>query len=113
MRGQQQAADELSSPACELTTQQMDLLDRVEQRLFAIEVRLSALLEQRVPQEYYSTSDAARLLGKAEFTIREWCRLGRVHAKKRLVGRGNAKEWIISHEELDRIKSHGLLPIRR
>jgi hypothetical protein len=51
----------------------------------------------------------AQILGRAEFTVREWCRLGRVWASKRQCGRGNAKEWIISHEELTRIQNEGLL----
>jgi hypothetical protein len=33
-----------------------------------------------------------------------------VYASKRACGRGHAKEWIISHEELTRIQNEGLLP---
>src|SRR5262249_54771679 len=35
------------------------------------------LINQRRVQEFYSPGEAAALLGKAEFTVREWCRLGR------------------------------------
>ena len=81
-------------------------------RLEQIEDALQRLLRERVVQPFYSTADAARILGKAEFTVREWCRHGRVRATKRASGRGTTKEWKISHEELDRIKSEGLLPFK-
>jgi hypothetical protein len=80
-------------------------------RLDRIEGALSRLLQERVVQTYYSTADVARCLGKAEFTVREWCRLGRIRAEKRRCGRGNAQEWMVSHEELERIRSEGLLPL--
>lgn len=88
-----------------MTTNLAELLERIEQKL-------DSLLEQRLTQDFYSTADAARILSKAEWTVREWCRLGRVHAEKRLSGRGATKEWMISHEELERIRSEGLLPTR-
>ena len=83
----------------------------LRQWLQRIEEKLDALIEERVPREYYSTGDIAELLGKAEFTVREWCRLGRVRAEKRDCGRGNSREWMISHEELERLRSEGLLRI--
>ncbi len=79
-------------------------------RLNRIEEALQRLLHQQASQDYYSTGDVARQLGKAEFTVREWCRLGRVRAEKRSCGRGNAQEWMISNTELQRIRSEGLLP---
>ncbi len=78
-------------------------------RLEHIEQLLQWLVEQRTIKEWYSTSEVAKLLGKAEFTIREWCRLGRVHAAKRECGRGLSQEWVISHKELTRIGNEGLL----
>lgn len=81
-------------------------------RLASIEHKLELLLSSKnqVQQEFYSTADVARILGKAEWTVREWCRQARVNATKRPCGRGCSKEWIISHEELERIRSEGLLP---
>lgn len=79
------------------------------ERLNRIEEGLRILLQQRVVQASYSTSAAAKVLGKAEFTVREWCRLHRIHAEKRPCGRGNSQEWMISHEELTRIQAEGLL----
>jgi hypothetical protein len=85
-------------------------LDAVEQRLERIEAALQQLVEQRTTREWYTTAELAQLLDKAEFTIREWCRLGRVRADKRRCGRGRSQEWIISHAELERIRNEGLLP---
>ena len=84
--------------------------ETIAQRLERIEDALQRLLRERIVQKFYSTADAARLLNKAEFTVREWCRLGRVRADKRPCGRGSSLEWMISHDELERIQAEGLLP---
>jgi hypothetical protein len=60
------------------------------------------------PRKYVEGQDC-----KAEITVREWCRLGRVHAEKKGSGRGRYQSWVISHEELLRIQKEGLLPIRK
>jgi len=80
------------------------------QRLVRIETALQTLITQRTVKDYYTTTEAAELLRKAEFTVREWCRLGRVKAEKRACGRGKSQEWMISHDELERIRCEGLLP---
>jgi hypothetical protein len=69
------------------------------------------LVTQRQIRDYYSTEQVAQILGKANWTVREWCRLGRVHAEKRNSGRGRSQEWVISHAELLRIEKEGLLPL--
>lgn len=46
--------------------------------------KLTSLVEQKQTKEFYATAEVAELLGRAEFTVREWCRLGRVLAEKRL-----------------------------
>jgi hypothetical protein len=79
-------------------------------RLDRIEQMLQSLVEQRTLKEWYTTAEVAKVLGKAEFTVREWCRLGRVNAEKKKCGRGVASEWIISHAELTRVRNKGLLP---
>jgi hypothetical protein len=85
------------------------------QRVGEVEGILEELLERSVAQpvakEFYSTQEAAKLLGKRPYTVREWCRLGRVHAEKTHAGRGLDEEWRISHQELKRIQNEGLLPI--
>jgi hypothetical protein len=71
------------------------------------------LLSQRTVKDWYGTEELAQLLGKAEFTVREWCRLGRVRAEKRGSGRGKFQSWVVSHAELQRIQREGLLPVQR
>jgi Helix-turn-helix domain len=79
-------------------------------KLSTIEAALAELRSQQTIRDWYSTDEVAKLLGKAEFTVREWCRLGRVHAEKRGSGRGAFKAWVISHIELQRLQREGLLP---
>lgn len=80
-------------------------------RLDRIEAVLELLVKQQTVKDWYSTSEVAEALGRAEYTVREWCRTGRVHATKRQYARGAYPEWLISHEELQRIKNEGLLPL--
>ena len=89
-----------------MTTEELDL----GQRLDRIEQILQALIERQTIKEWYTTAEVAKVVGKAEFTVREWCRLGRVRAQKKKCGRGASSEWIISHEELTRVRNEGLLP---
>lgn len=88
-------------------------LSLVVERLERIEAALETLVRQRAVKDWYSTAEVAELLGRAEFTVREWCRLGRVHADKRPCGRGLSQEWMISHEELERVRNQGLLSVKR
>ncbi len=71
------------------------------------------LVSQRAARDWYSTEQLARLLGKAEFTVREWCRNGRIHAEKKGSGRGKYQSWVVSHAELLRVQREGLLPLKR
>ena len=70
------------------------------------------LLSQRTVKDYYTTAEVGAILGKAEFTVREWCRNGRVHGQKQGSGRGKHQAWVISHAELQRFQREGLLPVR-
>ena len=88
-------------------------LDGIERRLDELHALLNVLVQQRNSKDWYTTAEAAKLLGKAEFTVREWCRHGRVHAEKRTSGRGAFPAWVISHQELVRYQREGLLPLRR
>ena len=80
-------------------------------RLERIESLLGKLIQQRRQKEWYTTVEVAELTGRAEFTVREWCRLGRVTAEKEAHGRN--REWRVSHEELLRILNHGPRPLLR
>jgi hypothetical protein len=93
--------------------QLQELVDRVngtDRKL--TEVR-DLLLSQRTVKDWYSTAEVAEAVHKDEFTVREWCRHGRVRADKKSSGRGKHKAWAISHVELLRYQREGLLPDRR
>ena len=90
-------------------------LAQLQERQAEMAAKLTELRDlivgQRTIQESYSPAEVAQVLGKKPYTVREWCRLHRIKATKRPYGRGDADEWEICHEELERIKAHGLLPI--
>lgn len=88
-------------------------IEEVIRRLDRIESTLAALLLQRTVKEWYSTTEIAEILDRADYTVREWCRQGRIRAKKKPCGRGKGGEWLVSHEELTRLKNEGLLPLDR
>ncbi len=118
-----------SSLTVELGQASSDRLARLEAFLDGIAARLTQVQEQqgtmaatlaefrdvvagqKTIKDWYSPEEIAEILEKQPYTVREWCRYRRINARKRPTGRGDAKEWEISHEELERIKSHGLLPI--
>src|SRR6202035_4215769 len=72
--------------------------------LAAIAELRELLLSQRQLRDYYTTEQLAETLGRAHWTVREWCRLGRIHAEKRMTGRGRSQEWVISHAEFLRFQ---------
>jgi hypothetical protein len=88
-------------------------MEGIEDRLSRIEAILSQLLERPAAKEHYSVEEFARLVGREPFTCREYCRLGRVRARKKASGRGKHASWVISHDELLRFQREGLLPDRR
>ncbi len=79
-------------------------------RLTSIEEKLDMLAQQPPLPEHLSVAEFAKRVGREEFTVREWCRLGRIRAEKRRCGRGDSKEWKIPRDELNRWRSDGLLP---
>jgi hypothetical protein len=80
-------------------------------RIDRLESMLQSLVDQRTVKDWYTTDEIAQLLGKVKFTVRQWCLLGRVNAKKKGSGRGKFQAWVVSHEELLRIQKEGLLPM--
>ena len=85
------------------------LLERLER----IEVTLSMLVQRQAVKDWYTTEEAGMILGKSEFTVREWARLRRIYAEKKGSGRGKHQSWVISHQELLRIQREGLLPFKK
>jgi hypothetical protein len=83
----------------------------VEERLDRIEAMLAQLVEREAVRQWYSVDEFARIVGRSEFTCREWCRLRRIAAGKKASGRGKHAAWAISHAELLRYQREGLLPV--
>ena len=87
-------------------------LPELIERLDRMEAAIRVLVERQAVKDWYTTEEFARMVGKAEFTVREWCRLGRVRARKKPCGRGKGGEWLVAHEELTRLRNEGLLPMQ-
>ena len=85
----------------------------VQEQLDKIEKLLLVLVEQQQVREWYSVEEFARIVGRAEFTVRQWCLHTRVHAETKESGRGAHASWAISHTELLRFQREGLLPVQR
>ena len=83
----------------------------IDERLERIEAILTSLVERQTVKDFYEVEEFARLVGKAPFTVREWCRLRRLKGTKRGSGRGAYAQWVISHAELLRYQKEGLLPL--
>jgi hypothetical protein len=83
---------------------------RLRETLERIESMLAILVERQQVREFYEIEEFARIVGKAPFTCREWARLGRIRAEKKLSGRGAHAQWCVSHAELLRYQKEGLLP---
>jgi Helix-turn-helix domain len=82
----------------------------IDERLERIETLIADLLMER-QQEWLSIREFARIVGKAEFTVRHWAKRGRIRASKRLSGRGAYKAWCVKRAEIARYQREGLLPL--
>jgi hypothetical protein len=82
------------------------------ERLDRIEAAIADLARQRAAKDWYEVEEAAAILGRAPFTVREWCRQGRINAKKKDSGRGKYQSWVISDAELACVQRDGLLPLK-
>jgi len=88
-------------------------LGNIEAILNPIQQMLIVLVERQMVKEYYSVEEFAARVGRECYTVREYCRLGRLKADKKQSGRGKYPLWVISHAELLRYEKSGLLPIQR
>jgi hypothetical protein len=84
-------------------------LGRIAERMEAIERKLEAIQVGKLDKDWYSTEEVAALMDRAPWTVREWCRHGRIRAKKRT----GTDRWVVSRQELDRLMNDGLLPASR
>jgi hypothetical protein len=93
-------------------------LATIATKLDGLMAEVSALRAERMtltagpvlPRTAYSVKETAALLGRDEYTVREWCRLGQVNAHKG--GRcGKHVLWRIATDEIQRYREEGLLPI--
>jgi hypothetical protein len=89
------------------------MTDELQEQLDRIERLVTLLVERQTVKDYYQVGEFAKLVGKADFTIREWARLGRIRAEKRRSGRGAFTAWVISHQEWLRYQREGLLNEKR
>src|SRR3954447_15111388 len=95
----------------EIATDLAAILTRMNEMSGQLAEVHALLVGQRSVKDKYTTAEVAEIVGKAEFTVREWCRRGRMRGEKRACGRGTSGEWVVSHEELTRYRNEGLLPL--
>jgi len=84
----------------------------IDEKLEELRAMVLMLVERQMVKDHYEIEEFARLTGKAPFTCREWARLGRIRAEKKLSGRGAYARWVVPHSELLRYQKEGLLPLR-
>jgi transposase len=87
-----------------LVTELLDRLRRLEE-LYTI------LADRQTVKASYTVEEVSKIICRSKFCVREYCRKGRVHATKAACGRGRSREWRISHQELQRLRNEGLLPL--
>jgi hypothetical protein len=99
--------------AAELASIRSEMQTKFDE-ILAMQVKFNEFLARldgpRQARESYKVPEVAKMLGKGEYTVREWCRLGQINATKRSEGRGAARLWNISADEVARYKDKGLLP---
>ena len=84
--------------------------DQLAEQLDRIEALLRRWSDQQPRREWYTVAEFAAIATLAPFTVRKYCRDGRLNAQKRGVTRGQTSEWVLSHEEYLRYERDGLLP---
>ncbi len=84
-------------------------MEDVRELLLLVNGKLDALVARESIQAAYSTKEFAERVGLSEWTVRNYCRLGRLRARKKKSGRGLHAEWMLDHAELERFRREGLL----
>ncbi len=92
----------------------VDVLPSFDARLCAIEALLAQIMGllsgPKAARQWYTVEEVAALVDKRPYTVREWCRHGRINAMKRTEKRGGAELWSISADEVERYMNEGLMP---
>ncbi len=60
------------------------------------------------PREWFSPEEIGRMIGRTADCVRDWCRMGRIGARKRATGRGSYLAWEIHTDALAEYLDHGL-----
>lgn len=92
-------------------------MDELLARLGRLEAMVLVLVERQPKgrrdvddsRTTFTTAEFAEAVGLGDWTIRNYCRLGRLRAKKKRSGRGAHPEWVLDREEMDRYRREGLL----
>ena len=85
-------------------------MDEVINRLTNLETGVEKILQHlndpARAQEWFTVGEAAGLLGKDDYTVRQWCLERRCHAEKMP---GKSGKWRIHRDEIRRIRENGLI----
>ena len=92
---------------CMLLRQLSDQLDALKGQMQ--ELRRSLQTHATDEPTSYDIATASIRLRRAKFTLREWCRNGRITAYRSNSGRGPYSEWRIPAEAIRYYEAHGLL----
>jgi len=65
------------------------------------------------PREWFSPEKIGSIIGRTANTVRQWCRHGRLKARKRVCERGRYVDWEIHADQLWHYCEHGLRPSSR
>jgi hypothetical protein len=85
----------------------------IEEMLRELRAMVLLLVQRETVKDFYEIEEFAKIVGKSCFTCREWCRLGRISADKKLSGRGAYARWVVPHSEILRYQKEGLLPVAK
>jgi hypothetical protein len=100
-----------------LEKQNCELLKQVETVAAEIvcqgELLRKVMKDSAVRKEFYTVEEFAALVGRKKFTVRQWCNLGLIAARKSFTRSGPCNLWAISHEEYLRYQREGLRPDAR
>jgi hypothetical protein len=108
----------------ELPARILAALHTLADRVTALQGQMTALQDQMTRFEQarqnaepeppaLTVAEAAARVNRSKFTVREWCRLGRIHCKRATSRRGPYAEYRIPVESIRYYKDHGLLPLKK